>query len=205
MPDARMSTASGARRAGPIRALACGALLLTGGVGLAFGTGARTADTAVAASLNKAQPALAGAWASPSAVASTQPQTNGAPVHLARLAGSKLKSGQMAGDESFWLDSQDGTAAAPNPIALGVHVTFAVPSGTAGTAIRSYEVIEMKPLIDTAATAVATDASPHHLMLVVCREVGAAAAPQTIRFLVDTDPGTTAPGSAGAAGTPKTL
>ena len=196
MTDDRMSFAAGARRFGSIRPLVCGTLILSGGVALAFGTGAHTAETAVAMSLKQSQQSLAGAWSTSLETVARQPQAGDLPLQLTRqvirAAGAKLTSGQIVGDESFWLNTHDGPASAPNPISLGAHVTFSLPAGTAGAGTRSYEVIEMIPLSAATSTqpaaaqaATHSDARSQRLILVVCREAGGTA--QTIRFLIEAD------------------
>ena len=192
MIDDRMSYAAGARSVRSLRPLICGAFILSGGFALVFGTGAHTAETAVAMSMKQSQQSLAGAWSTALESSTRQPQVGHSSLHLTRhitqAAGAKLASGQIVGDENFWLDTHDVSASAPSAIMLGAHVTFMLPAGTAGAEAHSYEVVEMTPLSLAASKPPATtpgDVRSRQLILVVCRDTGGTA--QTIRFLIEAD------------------
>ncbi len=172
--------------------IACSALALVAGVGTREATQHLKADLA----------GVVQAWDG----------TDGAAHSYAGLP--RVTRAPVVGDEGFWLSRNDLAGSTAGPVALGDRITLsskaAVADGTTAAVTHVFEVIELKSMAELGG-GVATarhggqdvGAPRTSFTMVVCREVmgSTAAAPRTIRFLIDSS------GSAAAASVlpPRTL
>ena len=174
------------------------ALASGGAAVLVFGTGAGTVDRMVATTLMLHGDNLDGAWGGGTDLLPRHAASNKHWRQTAYRGGAAPPApvaGPITGDETFWLGAASGFTGASGQIALGSRLTLSSPTATHGEVARNYEVIELRPLRD-ALPAQVVDASapsdPARLMtLVICRELAtddAGAAPQLIRFLIETGP-----------------
>lgn len=167
------------------------AVAVTSGVALIYGTSTRGVDR----SLQGGLASVAMAWDGMTAWQQPAVHPKQAPQNLRRAA--------LVGDEGFWLSRMDLSGSTAGLVALGDRFSIASKadpragvlsdSGIPNQA-RTFEVVELKPLLDTKGTldvvplsGAATVPRPPDLTLVICREVGSNGnePPRTLRFLME--------------------